>query len=343
MNVATRVRVDRSGSDVVSKKIKQGLLTVDLIIPAFNEEGCIEHILHDVIRSARHNWFQMGNIYVISDASTDRTDEIVKQVAEGDSRIRLIRKQERKGKQDTINLAFSIINADVVVLIDADVRLANKLSFTKLLHPFQDNQVALVQGGLVRARNSFTIHPAELAAYFDWIVVHQMRKKKAMSWWSIDGRVMALSRTFYKSLLLPISLADDQYIFYSCIKQGRKFVWAEEAVFYYGSPLSIRDFSHQWSRYFFYTKQSVNYFGKNFVKGTMCSPNLRRTILSNMVHHPLNGLSWLLCYGISKLEHMFGVNFKKYEHGFFETESNPLENNLQRRCHHDRSDCESYL
>ena len=323
MNIATPVRVGRSGSNVVSKKIKQGLLTVDLIIPAFNEEACIEHILHDVIRSARHNWFQIGNIYVISDASTDRTDEIVKQAAEGDSRIRLIRKQERKGKQDTINLAFSIINADVAVLIDADVRLANKLSLAKLLRPFQDNQVALVQGGLVRARNDFTIQPAKLAAYFDWIVVHQMRKRKAMSWWSIDGRVMALSRTFYKSLLLPISLADDQYIFYSCIKQGRKFVWAEDAVFYYGSPLSIRDFSHQWSRYFFYTKQSEKYFGKNFIKGKMCSPNLRRTILSNTIHHPLKGLSWLLCYGISKLECMLGFDYTRYEQGFFWTKSNP--------------------
>jgi len=40
MNIATPVRVGISGSNVVSKKIKQGLLTVDLIIPAFNEVAC---------------------------------------------------------------------------------------------------------------------------------------------------------------------------------------------------------------------------------------------------------------------------------------------------------------
>jgi glycosyltransferase involved in cell wall biosynthesis len=270
------------------------------------------------------NWFEIDHIYVISDASTDQTDDIVQQIANGDKKVKLIRKQERKGKQDSINLAFAVSSADVLVIIDADVRLANKHSIAKLLHHFRDGENALVQGGLVRVHPGFTPHAAKLAAHFDWILVDKIRRQKAMSWWSIDARVMALSRDFFQRLTLPRSLADDQFIFYSCIQQRRKFVWAEDAIFYYGPPASIADFSHQWSRYFFYTNKSHRYFGKDLIEKDMSVPGLWRTIMYSIIRHPFSGIMWVLCYGISKVEFLLGVNFEEYECGFFGTSSKPL-------------------
>ncbi|GAI15586.1 unnamed protein product, partial [marine sediment metagenome] len=231
----------------------EAMVTVDIVIPAFNEGSCIEDVLHDVVMARQDDWFRIQNIYVISDASTDQTDDLVQQMAASDRRVKLIRKPERKGKQDSVNLAFSITNADIVVFIDADVILASEDSIRKLVQHFRDGNAVVVQGGLVRPRPGFTLNPAKQAAYFDWLLVDRMRRRKAISWWSIDGRVMALSRDFYQHLVLLPSLADDQFIFYSCIQQGCQFVWADNAIFYYGLPESIADFSHQWSRYFFYT------------------------------------------------------------------------------------------
>ena len=96
---------------------RQAVATVDIVIPALNEESCIEGVLNDVIMTKQNDWFQIQHIYVISDASTDQTDDIVQQIATRDQRVKLIRKQERKGKQDSINLAFSVTSADVLVLI----------------------------------------------------------------------------------------------------------------------------------------------------------------------------------------------------------------------------------
>ena len=303
---------------------RQIVATVDIVIPAFNEERCIEGLLNDITVAKQDDWFSIQNIYVISDASTDQTDEVVQRLAKRDNRIRLIRKQQRKGKIDSINLALSVTSADVVIFIDADVRLANEHTMAKLIHPLRDGKIGLVQGGLVRVHPGFTFHPAKLASYFDWILVNKVRRQKAMSWWSIDGRVMALSRDFYQHLVLPQSLADDQFIFYSCIRQAREFVWAEDAIFYYGSPESIADFSHQWSRYFFYTNKSRQYFGRDLIAKEMSVPGLRRTILSCLLHHPLFGLSWLLGYTISRVEFMLGINFDRYERGLFWTRSEPL-------------------
>jgi len=317
--------------DTTRVKPLQPEITVDAVIPAFNEGSCIESVLHDVLMARQHDWFQIQNIYVISDASTDQTDDVVQRVAGRDLRIKLIRKQERKGKQDSINLALSVTSADVVVFIDADVRFADEDSMAKLLHHFRDPKTALVQGGLVRVHPGFTLHPAKLAGYFDWILVDKVRRRKAISWWSIDGRVMALSRDFYRYLALPCSLADDQFIFYSCIQQGRKFVWADDAVFYYGPPKSMADFSHQWSRYFFYTKKSHQHFGAELIGGDMSVPGLRRTVMSCLLRHPLRGVMWLLGSATSRVEFMLRVDFDKYDRGFFWTKSSLLRNIGQTR------------
>jgi len=317
--------------DTIRVKPRQVAITVDIVIPAFNEESCIEGLLHDVMMARQHDWFQIQNIYVILDAPTDQTDEVVQRIARRDLRIKLIRKQDRKGKQDSINLAFSVTSADIVVFIDADVRLASEHSIPKLLSHFRDGQTALVQGGLVRVYPGFTLHPAKLAAYFDWILVDNIRRRKAMSWWSIDGRVEALSRDFYRHLVLPLSLADDQFIFYSCIQQARKFVWADDAIFYYGPPESTADFSHQWSRYFFYTKKSRQYFGEELIDRDMSVPRLRRTIMSCLLRHPLYGLIWVLCYAMSRVEFMLGVDSDKYERGLYSSESNPLKINFPKQ------------
>ena len=311
-------------ADTIRVKPLQAEITIDVVIPALNEESCIEGLLHDVMMARQRGWFQIQNIYVISDASTDQTDNIVQRFAKRDDRIRLLRKQERKGKQDSINLAFSVTSADVVVFIDADVRLANEHSIANLLRHFRDHENALVQGGLVRIHPGFSLNPAKQASYFDWTLVDSIRRQKAMSWWSIDGRVMALSRDFYQRLSLPDSFADDQFIFYSCVQQRRKFVWAEDAIFFYGPPESIADFSHQWSRYFFYTNKSRQYFGEELVGRDMSVPRLWRTIMSSIARHPFCGLMWVLCYGIGKVEFMRGVSFGDYERGLYWTKSNPL-------------------
>ena len=308
----------------------QAGITVDIVIPVLNEENCIEGLLHDAVMSRKHDWFQIQNIYVISEASTDQTDDIVQRNARRDHRIKLIRKPERKGKYDSINLAFSITSADVVLFIDADVRLADEHSIAKLLHHFRDGKSALVQGGLVRVHPGFTIHAAKLAAHFDWILVDKIRRRKAMSWWSIDARVMALSRDFYRQLVLPCSLADDQFIFYSCIQKGYKFIWADDAIFYYGPSESMADFSHQWSRYFFYTRKSSQHFGEELIRRDMSVPGLWRTIMSCLLRHPLCGLMWLAGFAMSGVEFMLGVDFKEYERGFFWTISSSLEGPTKR-------------
>ena len=72
----------------------QARITIDVVIPALNEESFIESVLHDVIMAKQNDWFQIQKIYVISDASTDQTDDIVQQFTGKDARIKLVKKPE---------------------------------------------------------------------------------------------------------------------------------------------------------------------------------------------------------------------------------------------------------
>ncbi len=100
-------------SDKTKERLREAVVTVDVVIPAFNEGSCIGGVLHDVVMARQDDWFLIQNIYVISDTSTDQTDDIVQQMAARDRRVKLIREPERKGKQASINLAFSITSAVV--------------------------------------------------------------------------------------------------------------------------------------------------------------------------------------------------------------------------------------
>jgi cellulose synthase/poly-beta-1,6-N-acetylglucosamine synthase-like glycosyltransferase len=308
-------------------KHKSSVITVDIFIPAFNEEVCIHDLLHDLLRSNEDSWFQIHHIFVISDASQDRTDEIVQEVANTEPKVKLIQKPERKGKQDSINLAFASSQADVIVFLDADVRLGSQYSLSNLLQHFRHGKVGVVQGGLVRLPSGFSLNPVKRAAYFDWVLVDRLRRQKPLSQWSVDGRVMALSRHFYHHLVLPYSLADDQFLFYSCIQQGKRFVWARDAIFYYGPPRSLADLCHQWSRYFYYTERSRQYFGKELVDTEMGYSGLWRTILATVSQHPWAGITWLICYSLSKIEFRMQVNFKQYVQGLFWTKSITVKGN----------------
>jgi len=299
-------------------------LRIDIVIPAYNEEDFVGDVLRDVMAAKQADWFRIENIYVISDASTDGTDDIVQQASREDKRVKLIRKAERKGKTDSVNMAISFTQADVLVFIDADHRLGDEDTLVNLLRYFHEGQAALVQGGLVRVRPGRTLNPAKQAAYFDWILVDKVRTQKPISWWSISGSVMALSRDFYQHLVLPLSQAEDQFVFYTCIKEGRKFVWAKDAVFYYGPPRSIADFCRQWSRYRFYTNKSRQEFGRALIDIEMRVPGLGRNIMSSILRHPLCGLAWALCYLVSKIDIKHRRHFEEYEHGLYWTKSAPL-------------------
>ncbi len=102
--------------------------TVTVLIVAYNEElrlrSTIDHALAADYPSDRLN------VLVVSDASSDGTDDLVRSYA--DPRVRLLRMEERRGKAAGENASASAIESDIVVSIDAAI-LIPPLSLKKLI------------------------------------------------------------------------------------------------------------------------------------------------------------------------------------------------------------------
>ena len=92
---------------------------VSIVVPAYNEEaqirGTIEALLAQDYPADRRQ------ILILSDASTDRTDEIVSEYAS--QGVELLRMPVRGGKTAAENASCAVLRGEIVVNSDASVRL----------------------------------------------------------------------------------------------------------------------------------------------------------------------------------------------------------------------------
>ena len=99
---------------------------VSILIPARNEESTIAQA---VITACAQQGLKDFEVIVLDDDSTDKTAEIVNQLALHDSRIQLIRSDEQippgwMGKQFACHRLSQIARGSILVFLDADVELA---------------------------------------------------------------------------------------------------------------------------------------------------------------------------------------------------------------------------
>jgi poly-beta-1,6-N-acetyl-D-glucosamine synthase len=136
-----------------------------LVTAAYNEEKIIEQ----VIQSIANQYLPPQRWIIVSDGSTDRTDEIVEHYADRHRFIELLRITEEHPRNfnaqlNAINLGFSHLrntNCEFIANLDADITLEPQY-FERLLNQFVgDPELGLSggyiyekQGGEFRCRNS---------------------------------------------------------------------------------------------------------------------------------------------------------------------------------------------
>ena len=114
---------------------------VSISLPVFNEEANIGFTLESLLRLEYPR--EKLQILVISDASTDMTDQIVAEFAgEG---IELLRLPRRVGKTEAENAAIHHLAGEIIVNTDASVQIHPK-ALKALIAPFADSTVGVASG-----------------------------------------------------------------------------------------------------------------------------------------------------------------------------------------------------
>lgn len=112
--------------------------SVSVLVVAHNEQNAIRARLENLL--AMDYPADRMSIFVVSDASTDRTDGIVESYR---STVKFVRSLERIGKAACTNLGLREIRDEYVVFTDANTEFDTD-AISKLIGPFQDPSIGYV-------------------------------------------------------------------------------------------------------------------------------------------------------------------------------------------------------
>jgi cellulose synthase/poly-beta-1,6-N-acetylglucosamine synthase-like glycosyltransferase len=168
---------------------------VSMLISCFNEE--------DVIRKKLENALALDypkdklELVVISDASTDRTDDIVREFA--DQGVRLIRQNENLGKTLGLNLAVPQVKGEVIVFSDANA-MYKPDAISKIVRNFNDDKVGYVVGEARYSNISRTAASKSESAYWKFEIWMKKMESYINSVVGGDGAIYAIRRELYEKL-----------------------------------------------------------------------------------------------------------------------------------------------
>lgn len=110
--------------------------TVSIVIPAFNEEKSIGHVLETVKKVT-----SITQIIVVDDGSTDNTSKIVSQFTD----VTLIKHERNKGKGSAMKTGLKKVINDVVLFLDADLSEINQYQIESIIKPILEGNADITK------------------------------------------------------------------------------------------------------------------------------------------------------------------------------------------------------
>ena len=196
---------------------------VTILIAAFNEQDSIEQTILNKINLDYPN--DKYEIIVVSDDSTDKTDEIVKKYEA--QNVKLIRQIPRAGKTAALNLAVPEATGEILVFSDANSIYAPD-ALKKLVANFNDKVVGYVSGKMIYIDPDGSIIGDGCSAYMKYENMLRSLETKIGSVVGVDGGIDAVRKTLYQSMN-PDQLPDF-VLPLKVVQQGYRVVYEPDAL-----------------------------------------------------------------------------------------------------------------
>src|SRR5438270_12466097 len=229
------------------RPVSKGGLTprVTVIVAAFDEESVIERRLENLL--ALDYPPELVEIVVASDASSDRTDELVEAIAAREPRVRLVR-APRGGKVAAQDLAVRETSGEIVAFSDANATWAAP-ALRKLVRNFADPEVAYVCGQLRLESADGTNREG---AYWRYELALRENESALGSITGGNGSIYAVRREDYVEV--DPRFGHDLSFPYLMVQRGRRAVYEPEAVAFEKPARDVEDeyrrkvrmFEHCW-------------------------------------------------------------------------------------------------
>jgi cellulose synthase/poly-beta-1,6-N-acetylglucosamine synthase-like glycosyltransferase len=219
--------------------------SVTLIVAAHDEEGVIERRLQNLL--ALDYPAEKLEIVVASDASTDRTDDLVEGVAASEPQVRLL-PCPRGGKVAAQNRAVRSTAGDILAFSDANAQWRPD-ALRKLARNFADPDVAYVCGGHFYEAADGTNREGTYWRFESWL---RRSESRLGSITGGIGPIYAVRRSDYVEV--DPRFGHDLALPYLMVQRGRRAVFEPDAVAWEKPSRDIEDeyrrkvrmFEHCW-------------------------------------------------------------------------------------------------
>ena len=188
------------------------LPTIAVMIAAYNEEDIISE---KIINTQQLNYpKEKLKIYVVSDGSTDRTNEIVS----GFENVELLYRSERKGKSAAINRAIEFVSEDITVFTDANVMI-NTEALLALSKHYKDDLVGAVSGEKVVMHDDRAAAASTEGIYWRYESFLKKQDAQLSSLVGAAGEMFSIRTSLY-SPIPEDTLLDDFIISMNIVRKG---------------------------------------------------------------------------------------------------------------------------
>lgn len=274
-------------------------LSVNVLIPAFNEENNIQNLLRDIL-SQKQNSFHINNIYVISDKSTDETVKNAKKI--DDKRVLVKTTRKRMGKLKILNNFFKNHNNSTLIQFDADVRLQGKNVIENLVK-------AILKGADLASGYHKPLTPItyfEKIEYFGvevWEEAINTLSKNIQRYHSC-GQVRAFSTRLLKNFEYPENLyaSEDTYLFYWVKQNNFNFHFVSQSLVLFKLPGSFQDYVKQMARFLKIKQRMSQHFNSKLINKheTLDFTHKFKSLLKFTFKKPILAILYFMVHGITK-------------------------------------------
>jgi cellulose synthase/poly-beta-1,6-N-acetylglucosamine synthase-like glycosyltransferase len=212
-------------STLSPRKVKRGWFepSVTIVITAYNEERALAEKIQNTLRLDYPS--ELLKIIVASDASTDRTDEIVRSFsAQG---VRLHRQTERLGKTAAQNAAVEKASGEIILFSDA-TSLYQRNVLKTILPNFFDETVGCVGGRLIYVDPADSRIGRGAKSYWNYESFLKQHESRACSLIGVSGCLYAVRRAAYVPLYNEA--CSDFIIATKMVEQGLRAVYEPAAI-----------------------------------------------------------------------------------------------------------------
>ncbi len=197
--------------------------TVGVVVPVYNEEKVIKKKIDNIL--AIDYPLDKLSIWIGSDQSSDRTNEIIRSYS--DKRVHLWIAPKRGGKTEILNNLVPKVESDIVLLTDANT-MHQSDCLKKMVRHFADSHIGAVIGRVKHV----TQKSSEFAetVYRSFEVWQKNLESKLHSSISAFGGFYTIRKKYFKKIPFNSYSNDDVLIPMNIIRQGKRVFFVSDAI-----------------------------------------------------------------------------------------------------------------